>query len=430
MTTSLENQLNLRQQLVRKDESKKYTFNYPLEALRGLAAVFVVLHHATLPGSTPDPAYRPTGIWQYSPPGHLSVLIFFILSGYVIGITNQKPILSSNDIKSYLKKRFVRIYPLYILAILASLMIEVLYQEPVHSGDVLGWSLFLQGLVVKVPQYNHPLWSLGYEIVYYIIFLLVSAKQWRVQYVILFSLLLAFLFAKTGVQPTSLVSYAYGAAFWFVGLWLAKLPKSEKPPEYGSMLAFVFLMLCYERLNLITVIARSVNMDTNPTLVKSFFDQPIVFADLSNIVLCIPLLLCFTNRSFPHKAQIQIIPFAIPIVYILIYVVSGKIYKSEIINSLAIPAIIYFLSLLAYIVRNKINKIGEKFINNTVFLGAISYGIYIIHFPIFFLFRQVKYFSGTAESFMVRMILFLSIVYTVAWVLEKRIQPWIKTKLL
>ena len=85
-----------------------------------MAALTVVLGHTIVIKQTLDPHYQPTGIFSFQAPGHLSVLIFFILSGYVIGLTNQRP-LEAASIGTYLKKRIVRIYPIYLLSILLAL---------------------------------------------------------------------------------------------------------------------------------------------------------------------------------------------------------------------------------------------------------------------------------------------------------------------
>ncbi|RZK27985.1 MAG: acyltransferase, partial [Hymenobacter sp.] len=95
----------------------KRPFNYNLEFLRGVAALLVVYHHTIVHKFVLDPAYMPDGLWKFEAPGHLSVLVFFVLSGYVIRLTNGAPIVGEKR-ESYLKKRFIRIYPIYALAAL------------------------------------------------------------------------------------------------------------------------------------------------------------------------------------------------------------------------------------------------------------------------------------------------------------------------
>ena len=82
--------------------------NFDIESLRGYAALFVVWHHAITYRALLDPGFCPSGILAYTPSGHFYVLIFFILSGYVIGLSNKQP-LSWSTGWTYLKKRLVRV---------------------------------------------------------------------------------------------------------------------------------------------------------------------------------------------------------------------------------------------------------------------------------------------------------------------------------
>jgi peptidoglycan/LPS O-acetylase OafA/YrhL len=90
--------------------------------LRGFAAMVVVWHHFIVHQNRLDPHYNLSGIFAFNPPGHLSVLIFFVLSGYVIGRVHLLP-LSRQDIVPYIKKRFLRIYPIYAVTMLLGLLV-------------------------------------------------------------------------------------------------------------------------------------------------------------------------------------------------------------------------------------------------------------------------------------------------------------------
>ena len=151
----------------------------PLEALRGVAALAVLLGHVLWAGPALDPHYRPSGPWQLVPPGHLSVLVFFMLSGYVIGLTNAAPLATGPARRHYLRKRLVRLYPLYLVALALTAAVSAGYYVRAGSSEIAGWLLFLQGLAVDVPARNPPLWSLPYELGYYLLFVLVSARRWR-----------------------------------------------------------------------------------------------------------------------------------------------------------------------------------------------------------------------------------------------------------
>ena len=88
-----------------------------LEALRGFAAVYVLLHHVSS-------SYLGYQKKIYGFPfrfGQEAVMVFFILSGFVIhySLCNN----TSENFKIYFFKRTKRIYPIYILALILSYII-------------------------------------------------------------------------------------------------------------------------------------------------------------------------------------------------------------------------------------------------------------------------------------------------------------------
>ena len=411
------------------EKNKKPDFDYSLEALRGIAALFVVAAHALITGPTPDPHPQVKESWRYFFPSHLSVIVFFILSGYVIGLTNAKPITTGRAIGIYLKKRLIRLYPLYVLAILATVAVAALYHTPYSLRTIGGWLLFLQGLVVEVPGYNQPIWSLGYEIAYYLLFILVSAMRWRAHWVACFFLGLGVALYSLQVQPIVLVSYAYGAVFWFLGLSLVRLPKAEKPLEFGTMLAFIGLLLSYPRMNLVAGVIHALRLDVSPIVAPTFNDHPINFSDLSALLVCGPMLLCFTNRILPGKKWLELLAFAMPGLYLVTYIVSGKTKQTESFIAFLLPIGYYVVALLIYSKRKDLGLLGYKVIQRLIPLGSISYGIYIIHYPLFFVFHQVRYFSGTVPAFLFRLVIYLATVLLLGWLLERWLQPWVQKKL-
>ena len=92
------------------DEHKQSTrFENAIEGLRGLAALWVCHSHVI---QTLDPIYQPASIFAHLTVGRESVQIFFILSGYVIGLT-CKNVFSQNNAIVYLLKRLIRLFPMY-----------------------------------------------------------------------------------------------------------------------------------------------------------------------------------------------------------------------------------------------------------------------------------------------------------------------------
>lgn len=405
------------------------TLNYPLEALRGLAALLVVLNHA-YSGKHLDPTFHLTGVWQYTAPGHLSVIVFFMLSGYVIGLANPEPIQTNGQRWLYLKKRLVRLYPLYLLSLV--LMVAVAYSNHYFytPAKTVSYLFFLQGLVYEVPDFNQPIWSLSYEILYYGLFLVVSAWRWKPERVAVGFLLAALLLTHTTVLPIIFASYCYGAVFWFLGLYLATFRFSTHPMEYGTLLAFLLLLLSFDRMNLAYSVAAALRLDVLEADVPQFFNRALVFSDLSHLLYCVPLLLCATNRTMRGQRWLELTAFATPAFYLAAYVASGKIHQPALMNTLYIAVGFYALALLAYAFRYQLVGWGQRAVQTLKPLGLISYGIYIIHFPLLYLVRYVRLANGTFCAFVLQIVLYFAVVITVGWVLEMKIQPWFKKKLI
>lgn len=138
-----------------------------LDFVRYLAAMIVVLHH-TWPLLFPN--------FPLPWPGHAAVVVFFVLSGYVITHASSPQL----GWRRYAKHRMARILPVAIVAIFLSIAISQLpNNNPVPNGGpmVLNWQslglniIFLaQSWMDVPPSYNPPFWSLNYEVWYYIIF--------------------------------------------------------------------------------------------------------------------------------------------------------------------------------------------------------------------------------------------------------------------
>lgn len=111
--------------------------------------------------------------------GHTMVVLFFVISGYIIGRTtiDQNP-----DTKTYLVNRASRIYivalPSLALCFTASLLIPGINDTSDPSVTSSQIPLFLKSIFflnqswgnLENPPLNPPFWSLCYEVWYYVIF--------------------------------------------------------------------------------------------------------------------------------------------------------------------------------------------------------------------------------------------------------------------
>ncbi|TGE08348.1 acyltransferase family protein [Hymenobacter fodinae] len=410
----------------------KPSFNIQLEALRGVAALLVVWHHVIFHRFQLDPNYMPTGAAAFNAPGHFAVMVFFLLSGYVIGASQREP-LRVNQVGMYLKKRFTRIYPIYLLALLAGLAVAGFS----YSWEVVAAHLIFANNDVLTPTIfeNNPLWSLQHEVLFYLLFIPLSILRARAWLVAIVSILLSILCLS--VDPTgtgALVSrYCVGFAIWSTGWALATVHFSTNPPQYTKLISALLLFVCIEPFNLfLTIGEKLTQFFTQHPLGLNVARWPIAIVrplDLLTVPYAAFIVMQFIHVR-PNRAMklillmLQLLPL-----YTFKYIVQHP--NEPQIAALVIPAVCYVVSTLLFLLPSSlvVEKASQWLIHNMIPFGAISYGIYVIHFPFISLFHQINWFSGTAASFVFRSVLLLVLTLAASYLLEKRFQPWIKRRL-
>lgn len=159
-----------------------------LNLIRWLAALAVVIGHADMylgQFGGGDPSLRPA-FWYFGVHAHAAVIVFFVLSGYVVAYaTDRKSSLGNYDFRGYFLDRWSRIYSVLIAAICFTLVLDYVggifspaYQNPAlipQDNFVfrLAANLFsIQGIWgYRIQLGSNPaLWSVGYEFIYYILF--------------------------------------------------------------------------------------------------------------------------------------------------------------------------------------------------------------------------------------------------------------------
>ncbi len=148
-------------------------FSLYLDAIRFLAALLVLFYHANW-------IYRP-GI-LFTSLGHEAVVIFFVLSGFVIAYVADT---REQDFRGFMVARGARIYSVAIPAIILTAVLdaagfhidESVYPEGYRAWDwplirVITSSFFLNEIWTLGIQLftNVPYWSLNYEVWYYVLF--------------------------------------------------------------------------------------------------------------------------------------------------------------------------------------------------------------------------------------------------------------------
>ncbi|MBB1126731.1 acyltransferase family protein [Thiospirillum jenense] len=136
---------------------------HALQALRGVAVSLVVLFHTTQLCADYYQFAPLNGLFLF---GFSGVHLFFVLSGFIILTIHYRDINQPRRLVSYLKKRFVRIYPIYWIT-LAIFSVWLFFRGAMTLDDIYA-SI---GLVTMPWRYVNPVsWTLTFEIAFYLIF--------------------------------------------------------------------------------------------------------------------------------------------------------------------------------------------------------------------------------------------------------------------
>lgn len=159
-----------------------------VDVLRGLAALLVVWYHVIELGAWAT--FPDTGIAALPRIGWIGVDLFFVISGFVIGKAAVQGYLTGGDWRIYfVKRRLRRIVPLYFLTMVCYLFMvspEILMYGWISVGHVVSHLLFLHNLMPSTyGSINGPSWSVALEMQFYLLIVLLSpwlacSKWWTV----------------------------------------------------------------------------------------------------------------------------------------------------------------------------------------------------------------------------------------------------------
>lgn len=206
-----------------------------LEACRGLAAVLVVLYHAS--GSMFEVYFGyPSVNWFWF--GHAGVDFFFVLSGFIILYVHADDCGRPDRLRNYTYRRVVRIYPIYwavtVAMIAASFVVPSIAALPAMAPD----RLFLSFLLL--PQSGYPLvsvaWTLQHEMLFYVLFgvMILNRKLGFALFAIWAGLIALCIF----VQPQAMLLQFVGRDFnilFFVGMAAAMAVRKRTIPWPRTM---------------------------------------------------------------------------------------------------------------------------------------------------------------------------------------------------
>lgn len=313
-----------------------------LNGLRFIAALLVIIHHIEqikyIYGMPNDFSSSFVQII-----GELGVILFFVLSGFLITylLLEEEKRTNTIAVKNFYLRRVLRIWPLYFLIVIAALFIlpnipmfvlpeygrDVIYED--LPAKMLLYVFFLPNLVSPlfgVVPYASLTWSIGTEEQFYLIWppILKFFKKYRMllMFVILFGYLL---FARLLFSSrTDFIPFKYELnAFW-------------QTFNIASMAIGGFFALLFH---------------SNSRFLKLFLNTPVFYA-----VLGFTSWLLYQGVYFPH-ITVNDMPF--PYLY--------KEFYS-----------IWFGIIILNFAANKDNLISLE-AKPLRYLGKISYGLYMYH---------------------------------------------------
>lgn len=250
--------------------------------LRGAAALIVVAEHVRAFLFLPLAALEePNLIWiafyAATSLGHQAVMIFFALSGFLVGGKALSDLWSGRwSWTKYALRRITRLWIVVLPAIVLTLLLDRAgmaygYSEGysgfsggayaslpadgvgvVHSiGVFIGNALFLQMVFVPVYGSNGPLWSLAYEFWYYVLMAVAMSlfAFWRSPAALAINLFLALLIAW--MLPVAVLA---GGMIWIAGAFAGAMTNTLSrfrllrtwPAAVLGLIAIVAVMIVAE----------------------------------------------------------------------------------------------------------------------------------------------------------------------------------------
>ncbi|GGK61677.1 acyltransferase family protein [Rufibacter glacialis] len=215
-----------------------------LDALRGIAALVVVLFHFTLNRPEAEIGFKL---------GVTGVDLFFIISGFVIFMSVNKLSRSSD----FVINRVSRLYPTYWAAVTFTFLLISFYS--IQKNKSLGqvpWVDYLGNMTMfqhylKIPNLDGPYWTMILEMIFYLGILFLFHFKW-LKYInlIAIGLSLASVVAVTFLYENGVVTFLMNAVpllkflpLFYAGILFYKVYTS-KVKRKRNYLLLVFCFMC------------------------------------------------------------------------------------------------------------------------------------------------------------------------------------------
>lgn len=181
-----------------------------LQLLRAVAAIAVVLYHATV---ICEPFMGQSVFHGLFLSGYKGIDLFFVLSGFIIATVHNRDLGHPGRLANYLFNRISRVYPAVIIMTLAAL---VVYASG-FGGSVKDGKLSVGNFVSSIlllPHLGSPLvnvsWTLKYEMIFYMLFALCLVNiRLGAAVLVIWQVATAIIAMSHNYQPTTLMNYYF-----------------------------------------------------------------------------------------------------------------------------------------------------------------------------------------------------------------------------
>lgn len=148
---------------------KKIISLWLLDVFRGISALLIVLYHYT---TQYEKSIGHLGNYNLSFPwGCYAVYAFFMLSGFLIVYTHK----DTFSIVSFLKKRFLRLYPMFWVCMsVTTIYMALIFPERMPTVKQFLFNITMFPTLFGSTAIDGVYWTMPKEIIFYIIFAIVA----------------------------------------------------------------------------------------------------------------------------------------------------------------------------------------------------------------------------------------------------------------
>lgn len=309
-----------------------------IDALRGIAAAAVVVHHL---GRSANDGYDGPFSIVLAHLGGWGVLLFFVVSGFCIHAPAAAagPTSTRLDPAAFYRRRFIRLYPTHLVALLLSILVATLPFSNPHGAPLVSvptagqFTLHVFMLhtlsIGAVRSANVVLWTLAVETQFYLLYPLLLAARRRVSWYVLCAgaVLLgqAYRLLVTRLGVPSLENFPVHWWVWMLGAMVAE-HTFGRPARTSSWVLFATALVA-------SVVVPTSMGGAAVAVSASHFVEPLLFAVVVLLAARLRVGASLLERSLVAVGKASYSLYLIhPIVfYLVVFVVGASLGASGIV---------------------------------------------------------------------------------------------------